>query len=490
MKNNRFFKSTLILLIGTFITKIFGFIIKIIYTRVVGQTGIEMYSLIMPTYSLIVTIAGFGMPLAISKMISEEKYLSKEIMSQGLYILLSINILAMFIIIAFSGFIAKTLLNASHVKVLLIGCTLAMPNMAIACIFKGYFYGKQKMMPNTISNIIEQTIRILFVIFLLPFFINKSIIIGILSFVLINIITEGASILTFIFLLPKNAKINLKDIKYDKTITSNLLDISIPLVSGKIIGSIGFFFEPIILSNTLKLIGYESSFFISEYGIYNGYSMSLLLLPAFFIVALATALVPEISKHYFKDNIKMVKRRMKQTLIISLIFGLTTTLFIGFKSEFLLQLIYNTTKGSNYIKVLAIFFTLYYLEAPLSSILQALGRGKFVMKTTIIAVLIKLITMFLFSLLHIGLYGLIIAEAINILYIVIVNYKKENPKTSILIITHMTKILEYIHPDYVHIIGNGKILETGDYSLAKRIEEIGYQDIDKSNVIVKDKGNE
>ena len=72
----------------------------------------------------------------------------------------------------------------------------------------------------------------------------------------------------------------------------------------------------------------------------------------------------------------------------------------------------------------------------------------------------------------------------------IVNYKKENPKTSILIITHMTKILEYIHPDYVHIIGNGKILETGDYSLAKRIEEIGYQDIDKSNVIVKDKGNE
>ena len=69
----------------------------------------------------------------------------------------------------------------------------------------------------------------------------------------------------------------------------------------------------------------------------------------------------------------------------------------------------------------------------------------------------------------------------------IVNYKKENPKTSILIITHMTKILEYIHPDYVHILSDGKILETGDYSLAKRIEEFGY---DKSNVIVKDKSNE
>ena len=72
----------------------------------------------------------------------------------------------------------------------------------------------------------------------------------------------------------------------------------------------------------------------------------------------------------------------------------------------------------------------------------------------------------------------------------IVNYKKENPKTSILIITHMTKILEYIKPDYVHIIGNGKIMKTGDYSLAKKIEEVGYQKIDTANIIIKDKGNE
>ena len=73
----------------------------------------------------------------------------------------------------------------------------------------------------------------------------------------------------------------------------------------------------------------------------------------------------------------------------------------------------------------------------------------------------------------------------------IVNYKKENPKTAILIITHMTKILEYIHPDYVHVIGNGRILETGDYNLAKKIEEGGYKEyLDKSNVIVKDSHNE
>lgn len=63
-------------------------------------------------------------------------------------------------------------------------------------------------------------------------------------------------------------------------------------------------------------------------------------------------------------------------------------------------------------------------------------------------------------------------------------YKRDNPDTSILIITHLTKILEYIKPDYVHVISNGKIVDTGDYNLALEIEKNGYNRyLDKSNII-------
>ena len=66
----------------------------------------------------------------------------------------------------------------------------------------------------------------------------------------------------------------------------------------------------------------------------------------------------------------------------------------------------------------------------------------------------------------------------------VLDYKKENPNTSILIITHLPKLLEYLKPDYVHVIINGNIKETGGYELAKKIEEYGYnQYLDKSNVI-------
>ena len=424
MKNNKFIKSTLILIIGTFITRAMGFIIRILYTRVIGPEGISLYTLIVPTYSLIVTIASFSMPITISKLVSKGNMRSKKILVQSIYILLIINIITMLLIILFSDFIATTLLHEQRIKILLIGASLSMPNMALACVLKGYFYGKQRMLPNTISNIIEQIIRILFIIFLLPIFVKKSVILGILSFLLINIVTEGASILTFIFLLPKNVKITIKDIKFDKNIVNTILNDSIPLVSGKLIGSLGFFLEPIILSNTLLYVGYDQSFFMKEYGIFNGYSISLLMMPSFIITALSTAIIPEISKYYNQKNIKMVKKRIKECLIVTLIFGIIFTTIIFVNRTYLLNLIYKTSSGANYIAVLSIFFILYYLEAPISAILQALNYSKYTMKTTTIGVFIKLLLMFVLTFLKIGLYSLVIAEAINIFYVVYKNYNK------------------------------------------------------------------
>ena len=55
-------------------------------------------------------------------------------------------------------------------------------------------------------------------------------------------------------------------------------------------------------------------------------------------------------------------------------------------------------------------------------------------------------------------------------------YKKENPTTSILIITHYPRILELIKPDYVHIMKNGNIIKTGDITLANKTEQEGYNE--------------
>jgi Fe-S cluster assembly ATP-binding protein len=48
-------------------------------------------------------------------------------------------------------------------------------------------------------------------------------------------------------------------------------------------------------------------------------------------------------------------------------------------------------------------------------------------------------------------------------------------KRSVLMITHYDRLLELIKPDFVHILKDGKIIESGDYSLALRIDEQGYE---------------
>ena len=53
--------------------------------------------------------------------------------------------------------------------------------------------------------------------------------------------------------------------------------------------------------------------------------------------------------------------------------------------------------------------------------------------------------------------------------------KFKNEENSFLIITHYQKLLDYIQPDYVHVMRNGKIVKSGDISLASEIEESGYQ---------------
>lgn len=69
----------------------------------------------------------------------------------------------------------------------------------------------------------------------------------------------------------------------------------------------------------------------------------------------------------------------------------------------------------------------------------------------------------------------------------VLEYKKEKPNTSILIITHLPKLLEYLKPDFVHVVIDGNIKETGGYDLAKKIEESGYNEyLDKSNVVIED----
>ncbi len=422
MKKNLFIKSTLILICSGFLTKILGFIIKVIYTRIIGEYGISLYAIAAPTYSLLLTIATLAIPISISKLVSENKGRSIRILTSAAFLILSINFLIILLILLTRDFLATTLLKEPLASPILLAFALTLPFVSISSVLKGYFAGKQNMVPHATSNIIEQIIRLIIIVIVLPILMEKSVMHAVIGLILLTIISEISSIIVFLFFIPKHIdfKTNLLP---SKKHTKDILNISVPTVSSRIIGNIGYFLEPIILTNLLLFSGYPSSYILREYGAYNAYSLALLTMPGFFIAAISTSLLPEISKFHGENNTKMIKRRIHQSIIFALLIGISFSFIIFTFRDTLLFSLYNTTSGSNYIKVLAPFFVLFYLEGVLTSSLQALGYAKVTMNITLWGVILKLLVMAILSLCHIGIYSLVIAEIINILFVVLLNIK-------------------------------------------------------------------
>ena len=418
---NKFIKSTIILLIGGILTKILSFIIKIYFTRTIKE-GINIYSIIMPTYSLLVTITQLGFPTAISNIIAKKEKRGINIMFSIIPVSIILNTLLILIMVILSKYLATNLLHEKDAYYPLIACSFVMPFISLSSIIRGYFFGKQQMMPHSISNVIEQLFKLFIVIIILPHLLKYGMIISVCGYILISILSETISIIVFLLYLPKNFTIHKEDIKPDISTIKDVLAISLPTVGSRLIGNIGYFFEPIILTSMMLIAGYNNSYIIREYAIYNTYVIGILIVPTFLLSSLSISLLPEIAKNI--NNKDKVKRIFKKVMIISLLLGLISNTIIYIFSPILLKILFKTLDGLNYIRFLSFFFILYYFESPLTSILYAYNESKYVMKTTTIGIIIKLLLISLLSLLRIGIYSLIIAEIINIIYVISANYLK------------------------------------------------------------------
>ncbi len=422
MNKEKFIKSTIILIIGGFITKVLGMVIKIINTRLIGLEGISLYMLIFPTFSLFMSLSQFSLPTSVSKLVSEDKYNNKNIVFSAVPIILIFDIILIAIILISAQFISINLLKDSRCYLPILCISMVLPFEALSNMLRGYFFGKQKMFPHVVSHVIEQLVRLLLSIIFIPTLLNVDLVYAVSFLILVNMISEFTSIVILLLFMPKGVKITKNDIKPNRSNIRNILEISIPNTNTRLIGNIGYFLEPILLTAGLLSGGYSITYITQEYGIIAGYSMPLLLLPGFFTGAISNSLLPVISKANSNKNYSYIKRKLKQAICISLAIGIPVTIILFIFPETFLKLIYGTTHGGTYLKALAIPFLFYYIELPLAATLQAMDRSKNVMIDNIIGITLKTILLYLLSLCHIGIYSFIIASCINIIYVAVNHY--------------------------------------------------------------------
>ena len=419
MKKSKFVKSTFILLIGGFLTKLLGMIIKIVMTRLLGTEGIGIYMLIMPTFSLFIGLSQLGMPIAISKLVSEGKWNNKNLVACAIPLSLFVNVLII-VFLLFSGhFLAVDLLHDARCYYGLISIGLVLPFISISNILRGYFFGKERMIPHVISNFVEDIIRLITLSIGIPIFLIHGIEYAIAFVVLSNIISELTSIFILFFFLPKHFSLSKDDLKPNLHHTKEIMRISIPTTIGRLIGNIGYFFEPIILTYVLLKIGYSNDFIVREYGIFNGYIMPLVTLPSFFTMAISQALLPVISNSYANDKRSYTKSKIHQAILFCMLIGIPVTILFLLFPSFPLEFIYHTTEGIPYLLVMAPVCLLHYIQGPLTSSLQGMGFAKTAMQGTLVGMLLRTSVLFGVSFCHIGMWGLVCASSINIIYVTV-----------------------------------------------------------------------
>lgn len=431
-KNNLLIKNIIILLVSGALAKVLGMLGKIIYTRIAGVNVVGLYTMITPTFMLIISICQFSFPISISKISAEEKYDNKSLLKSAYFVGSIISIILIIILILTSNLIALSLHNKLLAPAIL-SISAIIPFVMISSVQRGFLHGKEDMLPASITNVTEEIIKIILILFLLPIAINKGDITSVIFLILFNVITEGSNILFMQKAISKNYISNKKG-KVNKKIIKEILSISIPTTSVRLIASIGFFLEPIILTNTLLSSGYSPNYITMEYGIINSYIVPLLSIPSFFSISIASALLPNITKAYANKKYDEFNRKLLKLMFLSMLVGaVCLTIILIFPNE-ILKLVYNVNFGINYIYLIGPFFLILYMQPTLSVALQAMDKTNKLFLTSTISVIIKYSALYVLGKIGFGMNALIFAMIAGIVtttsLVLIIVLKELKKKTS------------------------------------------------------------
>ena len=401
MKQKKLIKSLLHLVSFGFVAKCLSIIAKIITTRAVGVEGMGYFSLISPIMLLLYTLGQLGLPTAITKLISSNYENRFKIMISSLIIGSIINLFIIIVLYISAPYIANDLLKNEKTLSSIYMLGLLTPLVFLSGIIKGYLFGVNKIKISSISQVTEEIGRI---IFLLIFFnyissLNSE---NASMFAIIGlIVAEVVQILTQIIgnykTFDRNYNAFFTKLK-DKSnyMIKDILSLSLPISSTRFITTFTYFLEPIILTYILTSLGYSSSFIVYQYGLLESYAIPIIFLPGFFAAALSTFLLPNLSSLIAKRHYKKGKNLFLLVTFLSLIIGLFSAIICYLFPEFLLNLLYKNIEAKNYVKILALPFIIYYIEAPISTAMYALSMEKQSLIICIISSIVRIVTLFLF----------------------------------------------------------------------------------------------
>lgn len=408
-----FVKGAAILGIAGIIVKVLGAIFKIPLVSIIASTGMGYYSSAYPIYVMLLAIATSGFPIAISKMVAERRAKgnvkgANEIFSVILPLMVGIGIITSLGLFLSSDFLARNMLENPKAVYSLKALSLALLFVPIMSAYRGFFQGRNTMLPSAISQLLEQLGRVMLGLTLALIMVNKGVEFGAAgaSFGATGGAFFGLLAMMWFYLREKktlNEECQICD-HYEKEnafpVIKELLIIAIPVIIGALVKPIMDFIDASMVIGLLMRSGVGELEANSMLGQLSGMATTMVNLPSIMISAIAMSIVPIISYEYSRNNIVSAKRNVLLSIRMALLIGLPTGIGLMSLSEPIMSLLFPrepSQLAGQILFIAALGVVFLSLIQVLTAILQGVGKAHVPVLNLMIGVVFKVIITYLLT---------------------------------------------------------------------------------------------
>ncbi|MDE6434149.1 MAG: polysaccharide biosynthesis protein [Lachnospiraceae bacterium] len=437
-----------ILAVASIISKLIGMIYNIPFANILKEEGNGYYGRAQTIYALILLIATFSIPVAISKIMAERiekgEYRNvRRIFRGSMVYVLIVGGIAAIITYVFAPYMVKEVRNA------VLSLRMLAPTVFLSgflSVYRGYYQAYGNMVPTSISQIVEQVFNAVVSIVAALALIKWATVRGMTDSEIARYGAAGGTIgtgvavlagLVYMMLLFHSERKEL-DAKIKADTTSELLSyrqviklllmIATPIIFSSFIYNVNVTLDMKIFDWLFAKTGADEAVISAQYALYNRYYMVLANVPIAMAAAVASAIIPRVSSSYSDGNVKECNRRVQQSLELAM--TLTMPCAVGFAvlAKPIVRLIYyNLSKDStDTVAILLILgglsIVLYGISSVLNSVLQGIGKVNIPVISAASALVLHvflLIPLLLFT--DIGVYSLIFATLLYVVIIIAIN---------------------------------------------------------------------
>lgn len=417
MKKQSLLKASLVLGIAGIVARFLGLFFRWPLIMLIGDEGVGYYQMTYPLYMFFVAIAS-GVPVAISKMISERKAKGDikgifEIVKESTILMIFLGLGTSLILFLF----AKPIINFVHWDkksyYALIGISFAPFIISIMTIYRGFFQGLQNMTPSGVSQIIEQIGRVVIgvglAIILLPKGIEYSAGGAALG-------ASGGGIIGAVYLYRKYKKVKKemwnKKVAINTNILSEILKIALPISIGATVGTIMSLIDSILVPQKLLEAGMSSNQATILYAQLSGKAHVIINIPLTLSMALGTSLIPIIAENYIMRRKRELEDKIQISLKLSFLIALPATFGLFFLSEPIMRVIFpGKFEGFIILKYLSLAIPFIIMTQTTTSVMQGVGHYIRPIINLFIGCIFKIVlTYILVPLPKFNIYGAVIAS--------------------------------------------------------------------------------